>query len=201
MSFITGYCLIRNHRVIYNGDIIFRAENEPADFIDKAFESLQIQYPKYYKMDRLSKMGLMASEVVLKNSQGFQAAGPEKRAVLVSNRSSSLDTDRRYLESTRHIASPSLFVYTLPNIMIGEICIRHGFKGENVFFIFNEFNAGFMVQQVERLLNKNKADICLAGWVEVLDESYDVFLYCVERTGVSLGWEHTTKQVITFYNQ
>ena len=201
MSHITSYCLIRNHQVIYNGNVIFQAAHESDDFIDTAFQALQIQYPKYYKMDRLSKMGFVASEVVLKNAEGLSEAVPERRAVLVSNRSSSLDTDRRYLESSRQIASPSLFVYTLPNIMIGEICIRHGFKGANVFFIFNEFNAGFMVQQVEQLLNKNKADICLAGWVEVLDQSYDVFLYRVERTRPSNGWEHTTKQVITFYNQ
>jgi hypothetical protein len=105
----------------------------------------------------------------------------EQVGVVLSNASSSLDTDIKYLETTKDIASPALFVYTLPNIVIGEICIRHQFKGENAFFIFDEFDAAFIEQYVSNLINNNNLQCCICGWVDILDETYKTVLFLVEK--------------------
>jgi hypothetical protein len=81
-----------------------------------------------------------------------------------------------------------LFVYTLPNIVIGEICIRHNFKGENAFFVFDDFNAGFIENYVNNLINNNILQSCICGWVELLDDQYKSVLFLVEkeRTGQNI---------------
>lgn len=131
-------------------------------------------------MDNLAKLGWLANEVLL---DGFdkEKYKPEDVGIVLSNASSSLDTDIKYYETVKSIPSPALFVYTLPNIVIGEISIRHQFKGENAFFIFNEFNAGFIEQYVSDLVNNNILQACICGWVEILGDSYKAALFLVEK--------------------
>jgi hypothetical protein len=101
----------------------------------------------------------------------------------LANANASLDTDLKYYESVKGIPSPALFVYTLPNIMIGEICIRNNFKGESGFYISQKFDAGLMEQTVSYLLDNDILKACIAGWVDVLGEDYKAVLYLVEKEG------------------
>lgn len=158
---------------------------------------MELDYPKFYKMDRLSQLGILATEMLLKNRKLQAEVIAERIAVVLSNRHASLDTDLRYFKTMKTIASPALFVYTLPNIVIGEICLRHGIKGENSFFIFDQFNPQFLSAHVNALLNDGTADACIAGWVEVMGEVHDVFLYLAEKEknkqAVMLSPENLTK--------
>jgi hypothetical protein len=169
--------------VVYtNGSPVFEAaESAPADFLVAAYKHLGMQYPKFYKMDNLSKLGIIASEALLK--QGFAQPGyaPADIGVVLSNASSSLDTDMKYFQTVGNIASPALFVYTLPNIMIGEICIRNGFKGENAFFVFDRFDADFTKKYVSNLLDTDVLEVCICGWVELLEGVYNAVLFLVEK--------------------
>jgi hypothetical protein len=132
-------------------------------------------------MDTLSKLGWLATEILLKDSYPPGKYEPETIGVVLANASSSLDTDKKYYETVKDIASPALFVYTLPNIVIGEICIRHHFKGENAFFIFEKFDAGFIENYVSNLINNNILQSCICGWVELLDDQYQTVLFLVEK--------------------
>ena len=89
------------------------------------YQHFNWQYPKYYKMDNLSRLGWAAAELLLERWDA-RAYQPEEVAIVLSNANSSLDTDYRYTGTTKDLPSPSVFVYTLPNIVTGEICIRHG---------------------------------------------------------------------------
>ena len=71
-----------------------------------------------------------------------------------------------------YFPSPAIFVYTLPNICLGEISIKHQLKSENSFFIFEEFNSEFTVNYADILLNTKKADQVLCGWVDYLKDDY-----------------------------
>ncbi|MBK5273182.1 MAG: hypothetical protein JJE22_19445 [Bacteroidia bacterium] len=180
--YITASCLISNHVVYKNEQAIFKTkEPDVTAFLIAAYHHFQLQYPKFYKMDNLSKMGWLATELLVKDS--FQAGKyePEDIGVVLANASSSLDTDIKYYETAKDIASPALFVYTLPNIVIGEICIRHHFKGENAFFVFDQFDAGFIEQYVSNLINNNILQACICGWVELLDDQYKTVLFLVEK--------------------
>lgn len=132
-------------------------------------------YPKYYKMDGLSRLGFVASELLLhgdgKNAPNHQ----EKRtAVILFNRSSSIDADRKYQASIADddfFPSPSVFVYTLPNIVTGEIAIRHQWREETSFYILPERNDALMQQIAQASLAANGAEQVLTGWIDYEDEN------------------------------
>ena len=179
---ITASCIISNHIIYKNEKPVF--ENKTAglpDFLLSAYRHINLTYPKFYKMDNLCKLGWLATEVLLKNSFDAAKYKPEDIGIVLSNANASLDNDIKYLETTKEIASPALFVYTLPNIVIGEISIRHNFKGENAFFIFEEFDAGFIEQYVSNLMNNDILQCCICGWVELLKDEYKAALFLIEK--------------------
>ena len=166
------------------------------DFMEKAYSSLNASYPKFYKMDRLSKLGFLASELLLKGLTDFS---PASTAVVLSNAHSSLDTDIRYWQSAKNQPSPALFVYTLPNIVGGEICIRHGIKGENIFFVSAEFDPVWIANNVNLILENNRAKYCIAGWIDVMENHADVFLYLEKNTEGKVG-NHTPEKLTELYS-
>lgn len=181
-KYITSNCTISKNAVSKDEVKVF--ENQGADlaaFLLGAYQHFQLNYPKFYKMDNLSKLGWLAAEVLLKDSFKRDSYQPEETGIVLANANSSLDNDLKYFDTIKDIASPSLFVYTLPNIVIGEICIRNHFKGEHAFFIQDSFDAGFMEKQVNYLLNANILQACICGWVDVLDQEYKAVLFLVEK--------------------
>ena len=179
-NYIISGCVISNNVVVKNNKKIFssNAETLPS-FLLSLYQFLKIDYPKFYKMDNLCKLGWLASEILLKDEIITKQIQPQQTAIVLTNANSSLDTDIKYFQTTKTIASPALFVYTLPNIMMGEICIRNNFKGENAFFVFEKFNAGFLVEYVNDLFINNNIQLCICGWVDVLNEDYKAVLFLI----------------------
>ncbi|MBV7531879.1 hypothetical protein [Chitinophaga sp. sic0106] len=182
-AFITGTCIIREHQIILNEKQVFSGDgSELQDFLRAAYDHVSGQYPKFHKMDPLSKLGWLAAEVLLKNNPVLQLPA-EAVGMVLANRSASLDTDLRYYATVKDIASPALFVYTLPNIVMGEICIRHGFKGENTFFVSEQFDPALLSVYPTQLLAETPLQACLVAWVEVMEQRYEVVMALVQRTG------------------
>lgn len=169
-------CIIENSKIVLNNDTIFETQTENfQDFAKEAYKSLELNYPKFHKMDNLSKLAFLASEMILKNDEH------SKTALVFANKSSSLDTDFKYQESINsqenYFPSPAVFVYTLPNICVGEISIKHKMQTENAFFVLNEFDEEFLNNYAEQMLKSGKAEKVLCGWVELYQESYKAFVY------------------------
>ena len=185
-TYIEAFCTIQNNKITLNGETIF--ESEPSSFSDfskKAYKNLEINYPKFFKMDNLSKLAFLGAEIVLANATN--TAAENDIALILANKSSSLDTDVKYQNSisdkANYFPSPAVFVYTLPNICIGEISIKHQLKSENSFFIFGAFHSEFMNNYANVLLHTKKAEKVLCGWVEYYNEEYKAFLYLVANEG------------------
>lgn len=168
------------------------------EFIKNASKAIGLEYPKFFKMDNLSKLAFLAAETVLKNTNLNEAN--QELAIVFANQSASLDTDVKYQESIANAAnyfpSPAVFVYTLPNICVGEISIKHQLQTENAFFVFENFQANFMNNYTNYLLESNKATKVLCGWVEFYKNEYKAFVYVVEKTGTIA---HTIEQIETLY--
>ena len=172
----TDICAIQNSKIILNEKIIFESPTENfSDFSKEAYKSLELSYPKFHKMDNLSKLAFLASEMILKNDDH------SKTAIVFANKSSSLDTDFKYQESINsqdnYFPSPAVFVYTLPNICVGEISIKHKMQTENAFFVLDEFDEEFLNSYAAQILQSGKAEKVLCGWVELYQESYKAFVY------------------------
>jgi hypothetical protein len=181
-NYISASCVITNYTVYKNGQLLFEEKNSNlSDFLIMAYRHFDLQYPKFFKMDHLSKLGWLANEVLLQGSFDKEKYSAEDIGIVLSNANASLDTDIKYFETTKTMASPAQFVYTLPNIVIGEISIRHHFKGENAFFIFPAFDAAFVEQYVSNLINNNILQTCICGWVDVLGDEYNATLFLIEK--------------------
>jgi hypothetical protein len=184
---ITASCVIGNDKVYKNGELIFEGNSaNVSDLLRALYDFLAPDYPKFYKMDNLSKLGWLATEILLKGSFDKTAYEPDDVAVVLSNANSSLDTDLRYFQTVSGYPSPSLFVYTLPNIVIGEICIRHKFQGENAFFVFEKFQADFIRKYTSGLLDTGAIKACICGWVEILANDYKAAVFLVEQNKTGL---------------
>jgi hypothetical protein len=185
--FITGWGIIRKNSVVIDGKTVEVDENyiNFATFIKALYKKEQLNYPKFYKMDNLSKLGFLTAELIFKSRNIPDHYKREEFGVIIANSSSSLDTDIHYQDtisdSTSYYPSPSVFVYTLPNILIGEICIKNRIKGENAFLISKKFDAELMCNYVEDLLQNNRVQACICGWVELLHEDYESCLMIIEK--------------------
>ncbi len=168
-------------------------------FIRSAYRYLETDYPKFFKMDNLSKLAFLTADILLKR-EGLNAEENDI-ALVFSNRSSSLDTDRKHQATIEnkeeYFPSPAVFVYTLPNICLGEISIRHKLYSENSFFIFAKFNAGYLHQYAESLLQSGKGEKVLSGWIDFDGSDYEAFLYLVGEEGEI---NHTPKELNRLYN-
>lgn len=142
-------------------------------------------YPKFYKMDGLSRLGFVASEILLNAEKGNtdverrEEEGErllEERAIIFFNHSSSIASDRNYKESINdkdnYFPSPSIFVYTLPNIVTGEIAIRNHFHGETSFFILPDKDERMMEEILQASCRDAQSKSFLTGWIDYEDERH-----------------------------
>jgi len=197
---IISSCVIERGTVFKEGVALFENKNaDLSEFLLSVYQHFQLNYPKFYKMDNLSKLGWLASEVLLKDSFQKDQYQAEEIGLVLANRNSSLDNDIKYFESAKEIASPSLFVYTLPNIVIGEICIRNNFKGEHSFYIQDSFDADFIAGQVNYLLDNNILKACICGWVDVLGQNYKAALYLVEKNQTDSSKPFSIKNINSIF--
>ena len=181
-NYITSSCIISKEAVYKNGLPVFANHDANLnEFLLSVYKYLDLKYARFYRMDNLCKLGWLASEVLLKGDFNADKYSPEEIGIILSNSNSSLDTDMKYAQSIHDIPSPSVFVYTLPNILIGEICIRNQCKGETAFFLFDRFDASFIIQYVNNLMKNDILQVCICGWVDIVLNEYKAVLFLVEK--------------------
>lgn len=169
---VTASCTLEGH-----GDFKERIRAE--------YKALGRPNMRFFKMDDLEKAGYVAAEKLLGEHPVVERYGAFRVGMVLANRSASLDTDIRHQEildlHPDEGTSPAVFVYTLPNIVAGEISIRHGIKGEGIFFVEETPQSDFSREYAERLISTGRLDAVLWGWCELLNENYHVTLNLLER--------------------
>jgi hypothetical protein len=178
---VVRHIRIGDGEVQMDGSSVFASDEKDFKSFGKSlYKNYGIDYAKFYKMSALSKLGFLASELLLKD-QDLSGLDPGSVSLVIANASSSMHTDRIYQDTLKSRPSPAVFVYTLPNIVIGEICIRNGFRGEGLFFIQESFDKEFIFDQAEELISSGRSTLCLAGWIEVdMEGRYLAELFLLE---------------------
>ncbi|WP_117624672.1 3-oxoacyl-ACP synthase [Neotamlana nanhaiensis] len=198
---ISSYCHVKQNKISLNGKVLFSVKPEESTFLKQAYKALNVNYSKFFKMDKLSQLAFLAADVLFQY-ENISEENQENIALVMGNKASSLDTDRKHQDSiqdkTSYYPSPAVFVYTLPNIMLGEISIKYKLYSENSFFVFENFKTNYFYNYAQSLIVDNKADKILCGWVNVDDEDYEAFLYLVTPNG---DLQHTEQQINTLYNE
>ena len=189
MGLINSFCRIVPGSVCLNGEDVFQTTSEPfvmKDFFSAVYEQAGIDYRRFYKMDALSKLGFLASEILLAGSDR-EHPKPDM-GIIFFNKSSSLEADINYQKTIQDkynfFPSPADFVYTLPNIVAGEIAIRNKIYGETTFYVLNRFSA-----EIDRIVEDafcyGGIDYVLTGWVDVdvFNNTVDCLLMlCTSKT-------------------
>ena len=150
-------------------------------------------WPKFFKMDTLSKAGFLASELLLKELCERGAEGEEYvsgRAIVLFGATASLCADRNYQEtiqdSDNYYPSPALFVYTLPNIVTGEIAIRNHYRGETSFYVLDGYDSRSMVFHLQCAFQDSVTESVLAGWVDSTgNDDFRCFFTLLKREDTS----------------
>lgn len=159
-------------------------EGEGADILTWIYKNHIGSYPKFYKMDCLSQLGFVASELLL--AQEDPRKGPcTDRAVVLFNHSSSVCADRAFAQTIvpgeDYYPSPSLFVGTLPNIVCGEIAIRHGYHSETSFYIMSEKDESMINKVIQSTFLDKTVHSMVTGWVDYQDdENFEAKVMIIE---------------------
>ena len=190
---ITNYCKIKDWILTTDGVVQFEDSGSEtfAVFAKACYQHLGLKYSKFHKMDNLSKLGFLAAESLLGQVDGFDSMDKTKTGVFLSNAYSCLDTDERFYDSITKYPSPGLFVYTLPNILIGEICIRHQMTGEHAFFLAEQFDLNLICKYVSDLFHRGQLEGAIVGWVEYYNVNCQAFLMWLEP-------KTTTEDILEF---
>ena len=172
---ITPEEVILDQRKLWEGkkELGEQEGKEHHSLLTSLYKQMIGNYPKFYKMDGLCRLGFVASEILLNAEKGDT---DEERAIIFFNHSSSIASDRNYKESIKdkdnYFPSPSIFVYTLPNIVTGEIAIRNHFQGETSFFILPDKDEKMMEEILQASCRDAQSKSFLTGWIDYEDERH-----------------------------
>lgn len=184
---ISAYSSIRKNLVTVDNKSVYSGTGSDfGEFSAGIYKHFAISYPKFHKMDNLSKLAFLSVELLSGIKKTEQKYNGDEIGIILMNSSSSLDTDRHHQETiidrSNYFPSPSVFVYTLPNVAIGEISIRHKIQGEGNFFVMEKFNPRFMVSYIQQLFYNEIINCCIAGWIEIDRNDYESLVFLIEKT-------------------
>lgn len=142
-------------------------QSQGAGVLSEIYRKYVGDYPKYHKMDALSRLAFLATELLLSRGDVPQDS---KRATILFNRTSSVVADRCHLGSIakpgEFYPSPSVFLGTLPNIATGEIAIRHGYTGETSLYITDFRDEALMKTVVSSRFSQGGFRSLICGFVD-----------------------------------
>lgn len=183
-------CFSRRHSVCVTTDSVsvdgkqVEVDGKGKELLTNLYKTRIGGYAKYYKMDGLSRLGFVASELLLKAEGKERFCEREDRAIILFDHSSSVDSDRKYMEPIRdkenYFPSPSVFVYTLPNIVTGEIAMRNKYYGETSFYILPEKNDALMNDIMRTTFSDSMTASIIGGWIDYVDDGHfvaDIAIY------------------------
>ena len=177
--------IITPEHVIADGNPLIHKENGSA-LLTELYRNHIGDYPKFFKMDTLSKLGFIASELLL-NAEGNRSFEPrEDRAVILFNRNASLQADNAYQKTIQDLdnffPSPAAFVYTLPNIVTGEIAIRNKYFGETLFIVLDDYDEKIIMENLKNAFQDPITTSIIGGWVDCSDEEhFEAKIFIIEK--------------------
>lgn len=176
------------------------------DLITELYRVYLAPYPKFFKMDALCKLGYVGTEMMLDYLSGSGKGKNREiepcsdRAVILFNRSSSLNADRHF-EATvtdrgNFFPSPAVFVYTLPNIVTGEIAIRNRYCGETSFYVLKERDLDTIARHIGYAFEDSETTSVIGGWVDYMDgNDFEALMFIADREGLGVINEMKQEQL------
>lgn len=154
-----------------DGEMIETDSNGKA-LLTELYKRFVGDYAKFYKMDVFSRLAFLASELILQKED--EEARKEEHSIILFNSSSSIVADRNHIsticDTDSFYPSPSVFLYTLPNVVTGEIAIKNSFTGETSLYILDDKNEALIDQITKASITSSGSRRIISGWVDCPDE-------------------------------
>lgn len=150
-------------------------------FIRTAYKQLADANAKFFKMSDLCKLGYIGAEHIMREVSADARIDARSIAVVLTNRFSSAETDMQHqvmLDNGENV-SPAIFVYTLPNIIIGEVSIRHHLTGEGLFLI--DAAPSEVADYARILLSHGRYSAVLVGSCEKTPDIYELHMQMIVK--------------------
>ena len=180
-----------NGGLFINKNVSVCNTGDSKEFLNGLYRSLEIRYPKFHKMDLLCKGGIIAMHQLigspeddLRNIESdglcgkrFSKAELENTALVFLNSSSSKAADDEFfkgISDENFYPSPSVFVYTLPSVVIVEVSILYKFYGEGTFFIADKLCGDRLLPYIKRLFTEGATSRLILCWDEVTEDKCQI---------------------------
>ena len=143
-------------------------ESRNAALVTEIYKKYLADGSRFFKMDLYSRLAYVATGLLAKDA--LEGSDPEDRALLVFTQNGSVLADRKHLSTFSDPASfypsPAVFINTLPNVVLGEIAVKNGIKGETTLVLLPSRDETAMHRVVEATLAATRPSVLLYGWVD-----------------------------------
>ena len=183
----THHVILTPDRLTVDGEERAIQATPQGDRITAIYKQMIGNYPKIYKMDMLSRLAFVATELLLQAEGTERFTAREDCAVVLFNHSSSIQADCAYLatiaDKEECFPSPSIFVYTLPNMATSEVAMRNLFHGETSFYVLPYRDEETMKQVIEASILDRSTFSMITGWLDYEDNDHFIAdLYILKKS-------------------
>lgn len=174
---------IEPNEVVLNDQKLPLPTNMEGGLLTALYRQYVNDYPQFFKMDGLSKLAFIATELLLQSTGETRFVDRDDRAVVLCGVTGSLATDKLYQQTINdkdnYYPSPSLFVRTLPNIAVSEIAIRNHYHGETMFLqMYEDPEIWTHIEKLVSAIPDIKDAIC--GGVDYTNENDFIAAICLK---------------------
>ena len=187
---ISTYCTVSNHLVKVNGTEYFEGAPDEPNFLKALYQKLEMSYPKFFKMDDLSKLGVLGVELLKLHNPEISNYLDDEIGLVFQTSKGCISSDLSHQEKVnKKSPSPSIFVYTLANIVIGEISIKNKWFGESILFIAEENDTSSTINYLKSLILTNKSKCCILGIIDAYDNKTELKMALItkQELGIALN--------------
>lgn len=176
--------VIDNGTVILNDRCLETLNLNGMAMLTAIYKRYAINYPKFYKMDPLCRLGFIAAELLFSENV---PASSDNHAIVTVGYSGSIVDDMRYqntIDNERdYFPSPAVFVYTLANIVTGEIAIRNKIYGESSSYLIEKYDPEAITTLLLTAFADNDINTITGGWINCeTDDSFHLRFVTVDRS-------------------
>lgn len=181
----------RNGRFSVDGKELAGSTGDLDRDLGNAWAAMEVELPRFVRMDRNSKLVSIAAAPFFVPGAALSKYPKDSIGMVIMGTHGSMDTDQRYVEQLQaeNHASPGLFVYTLPNIAMGELSIQHGLHGSGLCLLSDSPDIVQMRDACEILLEDHGMEVLICGWANIFAGSA-VATFMVVTTGKEGNWDN-----------
>jgi hypothetical protein len=146
---VISFCKISGHSIVLDGerqpDLESHLQGQMlSEKFDNLFKVMHGDYPRFYRLDDYSKLGIIAAELILRKA-GLDTVTPKPdMGIILHTRSGTLYADSMYAQTIQDILDfnpdPELFARIHSNAVCSDIALRNNITGESAVFLSDGFN-------------------------------------------------------------